>query len=534
MENILSKLVLCICFVGCILSCNLQQQEINTHSVHNENDTISEAHGPKHDQPLPDTVFQSVKMMMFKITITDSTMDGTIHSYDNLYEGIDGILTFRGMPNRIPHFTGAIKGRPSEIKVDWSFKTDYDTVQTKSGVWGGGNGWTGQPLYINWDDPEVKRRLKRQPDSTFKGKEIIISSLCGYVYFLDYETGKQKRMKVLVNNPVKGTAMLDPTMNGNLYVGQGIPRTTPFNPVVINVFQNRVIQHLQREPDIWRGWNAFDSSPIATGKFVFWAGENGTIYKFSRDTVGLKLHSKLQYKVGAQSAPGIESSTVVYRNYGYTADNHGNILCFNLNNMQPVWLYQNQDDTDGTILLEEDEEGNAYLYSGCEVDKMPSPGYSRFIKLNALTGELIWKQEFACTKSVLGEKSFDGGMYSTPLLGGGNCSEMIFTNIVTNRPFGTGDFVAISKSTGQVIYRIPLKWYAWSSPVALYNERGEMFIFTGDTQGRAYVFDGKTGEILINRKIGLNFEASPIIIDNKVIIGSRGTGIFKLRIECKN
>lgn len=83
MENILSKLVLCICFVGCILSCNLQQQEINTHSVHNENDTISEAHGPKHDQPLPDTVFQSVKMMMFKITITDSTMDGTIHSYDN-------------------------------------------------------------------------------------------------------------------------------------------------------------------------------------------------------------------------------------------------------------------------------------------------------------------------------------------------------------------------------------------------------------------------------------------------------------------
>ena len=58
----------------------------------------------------------------------------------------------------------------------------------------------------------------------------------------------------------------------------------------------------------------------------------------------------------------------------------------------------------------------------------------------------------------------------------------------------------------------------------------EMFVFTADTQGRVYLIDGRTGEIILSRKIGENFEASPIAVGNSVVIGSRGRKIFKLSI----
>ena len=60
---------------------------------------------------------------------------------------------------------------------------------------------------------------------------------------------------------------------------------------------------------------------------------------------------------------------------------------------------------------------------------------------------------------------------------------------------------------------------------------GEMLVLTCDCVGHIYIFDGKTGEILITKLIGINFESSPIVIDNHIVIGSRGTDIYKLTIR---
>ena len=67
--------------------------------------------------------------------------------------------------------------------------------------------------------------------------------------------------------------------------------------------------------------------------------------------------------------------------------------------------------------------------------------------------------------------------------------------------------------------------------MAITNNDGKMFVLTFDCVGHAYIIDGKTGEILITKLIGINFESSPIIIDNHVVIGSRGTNIYKLTIK---
>lgn len=357
----------------------------------------------------------------------------------------------------------------------------------------------------------------------------MFGSLASKVYFLNFETGKKSREPIDVNNPIKGTISLDPLMNGKLYVGQGVPARLPYGQITLDLFQHTVKNTKMAEESAWRGWHASDSSPIRVGQFIFRPSENGTIYKYwVQDTVEI-LHSQMKYRKKGFGGPGMESSMAVYRNYGYVADNHGNIVCINLNNLKPVWIYNNHDDSDATPVIEETDSA-VYVYSGCEMDRQGAQGKSHFVKLNALTGENVWDYSEDAKKFQTGGKHFDGGYYATALLGKGNCDSLIFVDYVANDDGQNGYFYAFNKKDGTLKYKTKLKCYSWSSPVGFLNETGEMFVLTGDTKGYVYLFDGKTGKILFSRLIGINFESSPVVVGNCAIIGSRGNKIYKLRV----
>ena len=487
-------------------------------------DSVVEVVTPHH----PDTVFESVKKLKtIKVDTFLSQVPGMLENFDNQYDSIDGILTFRGAPTRETPFAGKITGTPSVVKVDWEFNTGSGVTSR----WGGGSGWTGQPLYVNWTDEQAARIKKEAKDfitADFDNKEIIISSLAGQVFFINFETGKASRKPYLVHNPIKGTASIHPSMNGNIFVGQGIPDSKPFGALVFNLYNHKEVSFFKEDRNAWRAWGAYDSSPIAIGQFVFRPGENGTVYKLYCNGDNVELHSTLRYRNGVGGG-GIESSIAVHRNYGYVADNEGFVICINLNNMQPVWVYRNHDDTDATIVVVE-ENGIPMVYTGCEIDSQGGEGFSWFTKLNGLNGEEVWSTQID-GRCIGGEKKIEGGMFSTPLVGHGDCEGMIFSNFCLHKSGRNGEFVAFDCKTGKTIYRQPLKCYSWTSPIALYNEKNEMFIFTGDTWGNVYLFRGKTGEMLYTAHIGSNFESSPIIIGNKVVCGSRGTKIYKMSIE---
>jgi hypothetical protein len=42
------------------------------------------------------------------------------------------------------------------LKLLWDFQTNVDTLKGRYGYWGGGAGWTGQPLLLNWSAKECK------------------------------------------------------------------------------------------------------------------------------------------------------------------------------------------------------------------------------------------------------------------------------------------------------------------------------------------------------------------------------------------
>jgi len=481
---------------------------------------------------LPDTSYASTNDLIYQIDILDKKMSGALASLDDLYAGHKGVLNFRGSPSNNLSAYGEIEERPATVSVEWVFKTDYGPLKAMFGIWGGGTGWTGQPLYVCYPDSLRDAFLAQSPGVTtsFTGEEIIVASLCGKVYFIDYHTGKSSRQPIDVQNPVKGTPSLDPSFNGLLYIGHGIPRKKPFGKAVVNLFLHQQTQLFGEDKTAWRHWNAYDSSPIAVDRFLLWCGENGTVYKYVREEQQITLHSMLRYRVKGKNAPGMESTPAIYKDYGYLTDNHGNIICFNLNTLKPVWVYDNHDDTDASPVVEE-ESGAPVVYTGCEIDKQGREGYSYFVKLNGLTGELIWEQKISGKRLKRKKDWSDGGMFATPLIGIGDCDSLIFSNFCIHQPALKGLFIAFNKYTGHIVYQTPLKHYAWSSPVGFSNNKGEMFVFSADAIGNIYWIQGKTGEIILTQKIGHNFESSPVMIKNSIVIGSRGREIYKLRIE---
>ncbi|MDE6048224.1 MAG: PQQ-binding-like beta-propeller repeat protein [Paramuribaculum sp.] len=478
---------------------------------------------------LPDTSYRSAAEIKYQIDIFADSAEGTLDYIGDMYATLPGSLTFRKGTFRNADFGGKVAGTPDTIIIDWVYETGIDTTRTAYGTWGGGTGWTGQPLYIEWDDSCIKKfRQSGSLTPEFGKKEIIVGGLSGEIYFLNFESGKESRTPINVGNPIKGTPSLDPTMNGNLYVGHGVPAHEPFGAVTINLYQHQVTHTFDRDNTSWRRWSAYDSSPLRVGQFLFRPGENNTIYKFNVAPGELTLHSRLRYRING-IAPGIESSMCVYLNYGFTCDSHGNIIALNLNNLKPIWLYKLGDDIDATPVLEI-EDGKPYIYVGCEIDLQQS-GEARFVKLDALTGERIWQTALEGNRVNIYEKHFDGGFYASALPGQGNCSHLIFSNCVRNTKGQNGELIAFNRSNGKIEYSLPLRYYAWSSPVGYINENNEMFILTGDTAGNLYLINGISGKIITTRKVGSNFESSPVVVGNSAVIGSRGKYIYKVSIH---
>lgn len=479
---------------------------------------------------LPDTAYESVNLIKATTRIVDTITDGKINSYRDLYRDAPGVLAFRGNTYRDADMGGKVTGSPTEIVVDWDFETAYDGRQTGSRQgWGGGSGWTGQPVYVEWPDSLIKRyQEKGYLAKDFSGKEIIVGSLSSNLYFIDFATGKQSREPIYVSNPIKGSVTMDPTLNGNIYIGQGIPNERPFGAIVVNLDSHSVTDVHPEDPKAPRQWGAYDSSAIRMGQFLFRPGENGVIYKFSIEPGKQNLHSAMSYTANGYG-PGMEASMSIYHNYGYTADNAGYVVCTNLNTMKPVWVYYTGDDTDSTPVLSV-EDGVPYLYTGSEIDKS-SRGYSKYVKLNALNGSVVWEREIPGKRFDVSPKHFDGGFYASSLPGKGNSSDLIFVNVVENLHGQNGKFVAFSKKTGETVYEIPLKHYAWSSPVGFLNEKDEMFVLTGDCAGHMYLINAKEGKLIATKSVGANFESSPVVSGNSAVVGSRGQHIYKVSLK---
>ena len=217
---------------------------------------------------------------------SDSTFNFDFKGFEDSYStSSNNILCFRGDPKRNSPSRGNIKGKPIKVRKDWVYKTRKDVVPSRLGTWGGGSGWTGQPLTVQWNK-EMKLKLGITDEEFINDNEAIgvtIGSLSGDIYFLNFENGKPTRNYLTVDGPIKGTPSIDPRLNGYLYVGQGIPKPKKrMGSYVLDMVSGKVVYHQPGiESDAYRRWGAFDSNPLIdkNSGLVIWPSENGLIYR---------------------------------------------------------------------------------------------------------------------------------------------------------------------------------------------------------------------------------------------------------------
>lgn len=502
-------------------------------------------------QTLPSRFGFETKLMVNNVAVDSFIRQEEIHFDGDHYTDLEGIITFRGDNYRSGAAYGVADMESYTLKKAWNVNTGELKKTTGKGEWTG-SGWTGQPLIIRW--PEETRKAMNLYDSK-KNKsdlvEVIYATMDGNIYFLDLEDGSATRDKIKLGFPIKGTGSLYPDGTPLYVVGAGDDMgSDSARTFIVDLIQGKVIYEYGNDDDFSLrtdngNFCAFDSSAlfdVATDTLIQ-PGENGVLYttklntKYDGTSISIDPSDVVKWNYTTSRTGndkywlGMESSAVVYDHYLYVCNNGGDLMCLDLNTMELVWSQDILDDSNASPVLEVSQtDGTAYIYISTSLhwtkDKKDT-GDIPIFKINAATGEIIWKRTYEC-KTVDG---VSGGVQATACLGQNNIDDLVYFNIARTGGKKHGKLVAIYKATGGEAWSVDLKYYSWSSPVAVYDKKGDGYIILCDSDGNMHLLDGRTGELKDTINLGKNVEASPAVFENTIVVGTRGKKIYAITLE---
>lgn len=463
-------------------------------------------------------------------------------SLDENYFALPGISTFRGSNYRDTASWGTLVTEEEAMTVAWRHKIGrLDRF--------GGCGWTGQPLVVQWDS-QTKAIMTQMYESKREKEdlvEVIYATLDGYIHFYDLEDGTETRDAIDMGMNFKGSGTLDPRGYPLLYVGAG-QYTNGASPriFVVNLITGKIIyQYGHNDSFAHRDWCAFDAAPLVDGSSdtLIWPGENGVLYTF-------RLNTRYDPEAGTISVTpeepvktrytslysedgryvGYESSPVIADHFLYNGENGGLLYCVDLNTMELIWAQDLGDEVDATPLFQWEADGRGSLYAGSSLNRSAedNKGSATIYKLDAENGEIIWEFTRKCEL----DDDIAGGILGSPILGRENTDmEGLIVFAIGRTPSAyQGALVALDTETGEKIWEISTGNYTWSSPVAMYNENGDAYIFLANASGVCRFIDGSTGQVLDTLELKETVEASPVAFGNMIVIGSRER-IYGIRIS---
>ena len=458
------------------------------------------------------------------------------------YTDLEGVITFRG---------SNFRDRPAYGYANMS-KNAFGEPWTKSssslGSWSG-SGWTGQPLIVKWPS-SVKAHMNMYDWAKEKNDlvEVIYATMDGNIYFLDLDTGKETRDHMSLGYTFKGAGALDPRGYPIMYLGAGInsPTYGVSKAFIINLLDCSVMYTFgQADPFSLRGQlSFFDSSALVDAETdtLIYPGENGILYLIKLNTsydeqagtlsINPDRVVKWRYNGTRSNANtywwGMEDSACIYGGYLYIADNGGNLMCLNLNTLELVWVQDVLDDTNDTPVLSV-EDGHLYLYISTSFHlgwRSSSVAEIPIWKIDAETGEIVWKRSYNCTTM----DGVSGGVQSTIALGKMDLSDYIYVTVSMTNSVSRGVLACINKQTGEVKWEHEA-YYAWSSPVCVYNTDGSGVVIYCTSQGEVFMLDGLTGKLLSQMQMNGNVEASPAVYNNRLVVGTRNCMIYGVPLE---
>jgi len=518
-----------------------------TYAVPTEPEFLSEPWERFHPHSLPETDPHTNLGFQWNTDIVGEL--GNIHfGLPEDYTRLAGVTTFRGNNFRTSAAWGTVDIAEERLVVRYELgigQTRRTADEGGSGqeLWTG-VGWPGQPVIVQWST-EVRQMMNLHPDMREREGliEVIQAAMDGYIHFFDLETGQPTRNRISLNGePMKGGAVIDPRGYPLLYVGQGDLMTGGrFGFYIFSLIDGSELFFLDgADPFAPRDWPAFDSNPLidtANDRMIL-CGENGVVYNVLLNTVFDRsagtisidpLISRYRFVTNPhRGLYGIENSPAAFGHYLFFADNSGLIQCVDLHTFEPIWVFDSGDDTDATLVLDwEEEQERLVIYTGTSVDLQGPGGYAFIRKLDAANGAVLWEHAYLCQHNP----NVNGGVMGTPVLGKGDISDLVIFSIA--KPIGVGGnnlLIAFDRESGEIVWELVTRYYAWSSPVAVYTPDGRSYIVLADQQGRMHLIRGISGEIVYTLQLYGTVEASPAVFGNMIVLGTRWQRVFGIEI----
>lgn len=417
---------------------------------------------------------------MFSLTASPQEPYVARESVGKVWGKTQGVTMFRGNPSRTWYGTGPMP--LSSPKALWRYP-DYSmasVTQTRKGpITYTGSGWTGQPVV--WERPDGIT-------------EVIVGTYDNKIHFINAETGKKTREPFAVGDLIKGSVTLDPDGFPLLYFGSC---DNYYRILALDGDKPREIWKLHAydiEPkNALMGNDDWDGNGAIINDHLFEGGENGWIYIYK-----LNRHYDKNGKVAVSpqkvvQMPGwdpnlsrlvgdntfsIESSVAVFENRAYFANSAGYVIGIDFTKVknfvaEKVFEFWAGDDIDATPVV--DEHGMLYIAVEDELDygransltPLRNKDAGQIIKLNpymphppifpnvpVLRNEsVVWKVAVPRGNSQL------GGVWATPAL-----------DIKRNAlyvPTHQGDMIALDRNTGAELWRKPVGYHQWSSPLVI-------------------------------------------------------------------
>lgn len=452
------------------------------------------------------------------------------------YYPLPGVPTFRGDNYRSGAAYGTADIAQEELSKIWN--RNVGSLNGWPGI-----GWTGQPLIVQWD-AQTKAIMNLYPEKKAKTDlvEVIATTLDGYIYFYDLADGSYTRDPLWMGMSFKGTASLDPRGYPILYAGSGLNNGDRYPRMfIINLIDGTLLMERSGGDDFaYRGWYAFDSSPMisAENDLLIWPGESGVLYSIKLNTqydpdagtltMDPQTLVKTRYATSANRTVGYESSSVIVGSYLYLGDNGGMMYCVDLNTMALMWAQNTKDDVNATPVFAWEEDGKGYLYTATSMEY--SNGTAYIYKLDATNGEIVWTKTYS---GIVYDYDVSGGVLSSPVLGkpGTDLEGLIIYTIAKTPSAWSGTIVALNTADGSVAWEKRLDNYCWSSPVGVYTDNGKGYILQGDSVGHLYLIDGATGEILYTEGLESNIEASPVVFEDMLVVGTRAGKVWGVKLQ---
>lgn len=488
-----------------------------------------------------------------------------------MYGSIPGIFTYRGNNFRNCASFGYTNIYRGALTQRWEFKgIGKKLASTQNFEWSGVK-WTGQPLVAVWP-ASIRQNMNLNDTAKHQQelREVIIAALDGKIYFFNLLNGEQTREPINVGASVKGTPALDPRGYPIIYVGQTDNNGgSNFGMYVYSLLDGSLLYMYDGSDDgAYRSnWNAFDSSPIVNGDTdtLIWPCENGYIYTFDLHTnyapgaATISMNPvvtgyKYMFNDNVGSRMGVESSIAVYGNYGYFMDNTQNLCCLDLNTLKMVWTQVLGDDSDVTPMINE-ENGIPYVYIGTEVDNQnglgESCGAAYIYKINGLTGKIEWQNSEPCYtfNAESSDSDQSGGCFGNPIMGKGKISNLVIFSFSMTSGLASGNkIIAFDKDLGTKVWEYKMNIYSYSSPVDFYDSEGNAYIIICDSIGQIHMIRAEAGIEDKERRItyiqtkknlgqadqtskGICIEASPIVYEGMLVVGTTSGSIFGIGVE---